>query len=276
MPAFDLEQRAVAALIAMIVSVPIVGGCGDSGPRESVTKTRGTIERKSAAKQGPASDAAMEMAPASEASDWRPLAGDENFAGKPLDAWAAEWLRWSYAQTSCDDPTFDQDGSRCGLYQDPASPVFFLATGDAGTVRTKCEVPEGKAILAPLAAASWDNAGVPEDAQLSDDRLEESVAKIVASLTQAFLRADGNELNDVAEYIVEPYKLEYTVPPPPNWFSCSGLSDVHGKVGPSYVGGAFVLLPPPSSGSHTLEYGATVYVEGIKSVNDVKATLTIR
>jgi hypothetical protein len=221
-------------------------------------------------------DAAASSASAIVDAEWSPLAADASFEGKSLQDWIVAWARWGYAQTSCDDPAFDKDGSQCGLYQDPDSPVFFLATGDVGTERTLCEVPAGKAILVPLATTSWDNAGTDDADQLSEQQLREQVAGIVDSIVELSLRVDEREVADLSAYVVGPYKFSYTVPPKPNWYTYNGYPSVEGKVDPSFVGGAFVLLPPPTRGRHELHYRGALYVYGMKSENSVTMTLTVR
>jgi hypothetical protein len=93
-------------------------------------------------------------------SDWLPLSASELYDGKTLAEWGVEYTRWSYAQTSCDSPASDQDGSLCDLYQDPESPVFFLDYSPTKRVRTKCQIPRGRAIVVPIMTFSSDNAGV--------------------------------------------------------------------------------------------------------------------
>jgi hypothetical protein len=205
----------------------------------------------------------------SSSEAWLPLAATEPYADQTLDAWATAWMRWSYAQTSCDDPAYDEDGSLCALYQDPDSPVFFLQLGAPGTQRTRCIIPRGKAIVVPMDAFANDNAGV--DPPLPDSDLLASVVEVKASMRDQHVVADGLPVVDVERRGVGPIEYDYWVPPAPNWFTCNGIPDVADRqVKPSYFAGYFALFPPPSAGRHTLEYaGVATLDEQVLSLNVV-------
>jgi len=197
------------------------------------------------------------------APPWTPLGATASYEGRTLEEWVIEWARWRYAQTTCDDPFFDEDGSLCALYQDPASPVFFLAKGPGDPVRTKCRIPSGKAILVPLTNLLGDNAGVlPEDI-MTEEEMKETMLLYVQSMRELLLEADGQEIQHLERHSIGPTKYTYVVPPPPNAYSCSASDvEVQGLVDPAFAGGTFVLLPPPTKGEHSVVHGGTGTVFG--------------
>lgn len=188
------------------------------------------------------------------------LPADESYQDKTLEEWAIEYMRWSFAQTSCESAADDPDGSLCRLYQDPESPVFFLQRDSFDTAqpsridRTRCEIPGGKAILVPVAAFSNDNAGVRKP--LSEDELRQSVSKSKESIRSLVFEADGEKI-DLAGRDVGPVMFGYRVPAAPNAYSCNeqdGVEDV--DVEPSFFAGYFALIAPPAPGSHRIEYAS--------------------
>jgi hypothetical protein len=209
-------------------------------------------------------------------SGWRPLHADETYNGKRLEDWSQAWMQWLLTQNSCDDPTYDKDGSACTLYQKRDAEVFFLATGDAGTVRPNCSLPVGSAVIVPLAPEWADNGGLPDDDKQTDQELQRFVADMVASTVDLSLRVDGQDIDQSELKILAPQRYSYVAPQSPNWFSCNGYLPTEGEVSPAYFGGAFAILPPPEAGEHELVYGGTTYVDGMKLVNEVRVTLTVQ
>lgn len=194
-------------------------------------------------------------------SSWAPLAADESYEGKSLAEWGVQYSRWSYAQTSCDSPAFDQEGSLCGLYQDPESPVFFLDYSPTKRLRTKCRIPVGKAIVIPIMTFSNDNAGV--EPPKSNDELIQMTVDVLESMRDLKLRVDGKTIHDIAERKIEPTKYEYTLPPAPNWYACNGMEGVEGiTVDPSYFAGYVAVFPPPEPGVHELQYAGVLSFNG--------------
>jgi hypothetical protein len=190
-------------------------------------------------------------------SSWAPLAADQTYEGKTLGEWAIEYGRWSYSQTSCDSPAFDQDGSLCGLYQDPESPVFFFDYSPTERMRTKCRVPAGKAIVVPILTFSYDNAGV--DDPVGEDELRGATKVTLESMRDLKLKVDNRTVRDLAERAFGPIAWDYKLPPAPNWYSCNGTDDVgEMTVNPSFMSGYVAVFPPPDPGIHELQYGGVM------------------
>jgi hypothetical protein len=192
-------------------------------------------------------------------NDWEPLVPGEAYEGRSASEWAAGWMQWSTAATDCDLPIFDKDGSWCTLYQPDDEPVFYFQTGYATANRTECIVPRGKAILVPLVPYFDDQVGRGPD--LTSERLEQEAHVLQSSVRDLWLRYDDREPDRALEdWVVGPIKSSYVLPPPPNMYACSAgeLSELAGPIEPAYVGGAFVIFPPPPAGTHTIEYGGTL------------------
>lgn len=194
----------------------------------------------------------------------RVLPPTEPYAGKSLEEWAIEYIRWSYSQTTCDSAVSDRDGSLCRLYQeDSDSPVFFFEHSDYGdtrstmTTRTECTVPAGKAILVPVAVFVVDNTEV--ETPRSDAELQELALDVQDSMRSLLLEADGVAITDLRERGVGPTRSSYSLPPPNNFFSCTGVDGVGDTtIEPAYIVGLFALFEPPAPGLHQLEYASVL------------------
>jgi hypothetical protein len=195
----------------------------------------------------------------SDTNSWVAYEPTYAFEGKTLEQWAVEWARWEYANTTCDEPDVDEDGSKCGLYQPTGGPVFFLAGGTALTTRKKCVVPKNKALLLPLSAYMTDNTGVPQGSKWSTMELKAHAADAKSSMTDMHLVSDGVEASGLERYGIGPTQYTYDVPPEPNWFSCNGQPGVTGTIDPAVVAGYFVLMPAPNPGMHELEYAGVSF-----------------
>jgi hypothetical protein len=202
---------------------------------------------------------------------WSPLAASERYNGKTIEEWAVEWTRWGFAQTECEkDTRFDKTGEWCGEHQPEDAPVFFFDSGPMGTVRSSCRVPEGKAIVLPVAMYSIDNAGEPEPTP--DDELLAVAMQARESARDMVLELDGHVVSDLDDRRIGPLKSSYHVPPAPNWFSCHRIMDLGDvTVEPVFISGVLVVLPPPEPGEHTVRYGATLT---FRSGNQVRYEVT--
>lgn len=211
----------------------------------------------------------------------RVLAPGETYAGKSLEEWAIEYLHWSYSQTTCDNPISDRDGSHCSLKQeDSDSPVFFFERSDYGdtrpitTTRTECSVPVGKAILVPVSVYIVDNAEV--ETPRSDAKLQELAADVQDSIRSLLLEADGVSIADLRERAVGPTRSSYSLPPPDNYFSCTGVDGVGDTtIEPAYIAGVFALFEPPASGMHEVEYAGLLTERYSDYSYDVKAKFRV-
>lgn len=206
---------------------------------------------------------------------WEPVPSDGRYAGLTHAQWAIEWGRWAYAQTDCNFPDLDSDGSRCGAFQDRDGPAFFFAGGAPGTERTRCRVPADKVIVLPLALYMVDNAGVPDAEQLTESEMIEKAAGVLATMTELSLVIDGVEQGELESFAVEPTRFGNELPPEPNRYSCQNMPGVTGQVDPSVITGYFVVMPEPPPGTHELEYGGVTYFGRRAIANKVKTRFTV-
>lgn len=194
----------------------------------------------------------------------RIVAADEPYAGKSLEQWAIAYTRWSYSWRSedCLSAESDEDGSHCGLGQDSESPVFFFASCDDSDLRntvvnrSRCRVPEGRAIMVPISFVTDDDAVSEEKRPASE--IEASVAAIKETMGELLLVADGVKIDDLSSYALGPTMLAYDLPSAPNWYTCNGWGEAIGEmeVNPSYLAGYFALFEPPAAGAHEVEYAS--------------------
>jgi len=211
--------------------------------------------------------------PSADASIWEPYAATENIAGRSLDEWAVEWNRWTYAQTSCDSPWTDIDGSQCGLYQDEDSPVFFLTFAPSETPRSKCKLPSDKFIFVPVITVTVDNVG--EEPPLEAEELERDAMDGLESMRDQMLVVDGSSF-PMEEHVVAPIKHTALLPAAPNYYTCQGVEGYENlTLDPVYVAGYFALLPPPGPGKHTLSYAGAQDIYGVSQVSQANMQLTV-
>lgn len=211
------------------------------------------------------------------ASTWEPLAPDASFDGMTLQEWAIGWMRWYAAANSCVMPLFDDDGSKCALYQPDDEGIFYFQLGAAPTVRKRCVVPEGHGIVVPLEGFFIDNVG--RDVSVDATQLKNEADAAQASIRDLALRYDGHEPDrSLDEWLVTPIESSYVLPPPDNIYTCSSPPvQAQGEIKPAFVGGAFVVFPPPEKGStHTIEYGGTITTSfGAEDRSYVTSTFTV-
>ena len=179
--------------------------------------------------------------------------------GKSYAEWSLDWVSYvnSVSPPECISPLMDDSGASCGLYQDEASPVFFLAGNYVGvSIRDNCVAPAGKALFFPLINVWGDNAGVPEDMLLSESDLKAYVESNFdrCYVDQLRLEVDGESVADLAKGGVRSAAYTLELAPMENIYTCGGMDDVEGEF-PGYVSGYWAMLAPLDAGEHTLEFG---------------------
>ena len=182
--------------------------------------------------------------------------------GNADDAWGTLWWKWVYdmPQTAgkCFIPFQDPTGASCRTGQ--SGDVFFLAGTSAGTVvRDQCTIPSGKAIFFPILTFDADNGGVPQNMLMSDAALMGVVQMQMDAVPVSGLSAefDGAPIMDLARFRTDLTMFDYTLSPEPNTYTCEGAMGVTGTISPSYQAGYYIMLPPPSLGSHTLHFAGS-------------------
>lgn len=191
--------------------------------------------------------------------------------GKSYAEWAAGWVSYVYSESppECANPFTDSTGKDCVLYQDPASPVFYLV-GNFGGVsrRDACPIPSDKALFLPIINVWGDNAGVPPEMVLSD-------ADLKAYAQQNFDAYDTSSLKLNIDGQPVPHLERTAIPVTPyvakleagkNPYACMGISDVQGDF-PGYLAGYWALIPPLGKGKHDVTFGG--HVASSTPANDV-------
>lgn len=266
------SRASVRALTAVAL---LVASCADVG-EESPTQAGQTRDAEVNAEERTRDSGRAIYQPPVQHSDWRPLQRDTVYEGKTLDEWVLEWAHWSLSQTNCDSPSVDDDGSFCLLYQDSTSPVFFFADGKYKTQRTRCRVPSGKAILVPLTQFISNPDEVPSDDWFTDAPPEERIRQVQNSMRDLKLRVDGFTVQELNDQSVGPLRFSHEFPAGKNYFSCMKRTfELEGRFEPLYIVGYFVLFPPPTVGSHILEYGGSLSYPNYDSVQQVSSTFIV-
>ena len=180
--------------------------------------------------------------------------------GKTYAEWATDWLTYIYKMSppECFNAIVDDSGEKCGLYQDPESPVFFLVGNYGGvTRRTGCRVPKDKALFFPIINAWGDNAGVPPEMQLSETELQNYADQTFVTYDTASLQlvVDGKKVTHLERGEVRNLHYVVTLKAGETPYDCMGISGVEGDF-PGYAAGYWALLSPLSSGEHTVVFGA--------------------
>jgi hypothetical protein len=171
--------------------------------------------------------------------------------------WAVTWWQWIYSQPGSQGATFDATGANCSVAQDPASPVFFLAGDEGGTVvRPDCAFSSSKAIFFPILNGGADNAGVPVAQQETTAQLQATAQQELDNITPSSLKVswDDKPLDNPTAGKEGPTQFSYSLPYGDNFWSAVGLPGVSGTIDPAFTVGYWVMLPPQPAGAHTLRF----------------------
>lgn len=268
------QSRAfVRTLTAVAV---LVASCSDDGEKSPAQGGESRDTQVDAGDNSRDGGRSMDYELPVQPSDWPPLERDAIYEEKTIDEWVLEWAHWSLSQTNCESPVFDDDGSLCLLYQDPTSPVFFLAGGKYKTERTRCRLPAGKAILVPLTQFISNPEEIPADDWFTDAPPEERARQIQSSMGDLELRVDGFAVQELHAQSVGPLRFAHAFPPGKNYFACMERTfELEGTIDPLYIVGYFVLLPPPTVGRHRLEYGGSLSHPNYDYVEQVSSTFIV-
>lgn len=184
------------------------------------------------------------------------LSPEQNHYGKSYADWNAAWWQWYYRAPGTTHPVTDPTGKYCGVSQDAASPVFFLAGTSGGVAKRACTIPANKALFFPLLNIASDNGGVPKDEWATAVELEADLKDWGKSVRSSFLIVDGVRFDDLhPNYLVPVTRFKYDVPAGDNIYAAQGAQGVSGTVDPSFSTGVYVMLPPLSPGKHTVRFG---------------------
>jgi hypothetical protein len=173
-------------------------------------------------------------------------------AGQTLDQWVVAWQRWALGQTAGADAFTDQTGARAGTNQ--SGPVYFLggppqAPSGLYSGSRSFQVPTGKYLFFPVCSIVTLGAVDPGYAS----NAQECDLLVTNTLNPDVLTLDGDQQGSslIATHR-ERSPVDFTataVANNPNGFPAGTYTDVN-------TGGYFVMIEPPSPGTHTLYFHA--------------------
>ena len=179
-------------------------------------------------------------------------------AGETMSEWTAYFWQWAYSFSVPHDPFSDPTGA---VYSNQAGPVCAIGS----TVATQISVPDGCFILIPLVAAEVSQAELGFNNTAADlFNAAQNNANLIDSL---FATLDGSAVSNLFAYREVSPVFQF-VGAPNNFFVQYG-----GPVGPSGLAvsdGYFLMLAPPSPGTHLLSCGGTL------SAFDYSASTTLQ
>lgn len=194
--------------------------------------------------------------------------------GQTYSQWSVEWWQTMMAQPTTDNPGIDFTGANCALGN--SAGIFFLAgdfTGSSTPVHRTCTVPANRPLLVPITNVECSNieaypfyGATPGDrAGCARSIMDDTV------LSSLSLTIDGRAVPDLTRF---------RFASPPFVFTQPSSNNLTGAVGPtsaqSASDGYWVLLAPPSPGTHVLHFTSLV-VDGsvIYFPQDITYTLTV-
>jgi hypothetical protein len=162
---------------------------------------------------------------------------------------SARWWQWLLSIPAAVNPNLDQSGANCALGQ--YDDVWFLAGAFGGTVVRTCTVPAGKPIFFPLInTISFKPSG--SETLLDLRQLAATFIDSVNSLTCVF---DGTDcVQNLLTFRVR--SPSFTVIAPAKGLLPPGKLSVPGNTDPLVSDGYWLLLSPPTSGPHTIQFTA--------------------
>jgi hypothetical protein len=131
-----------------------------------------------------------------------------------------------------------------------------------------------QAILFPLDYFYADGLSDPFGFNTPPDERRSEAELVRQSMRDWKLIVDGLHIDSLDQFAVGPLELTQTLPAGDNYYTCSGKEDVPAVVDPIYLVGHFALLPPPSPGTHRIEFGGTYSYSGWDYVNSVDFTFS--
>ncbi len=199
--------------------------------------------------------------------------------GKTYAEWNESWWQWFFSVPASKNPGLATDGPvDCSVGQ--SGHVWFLAGQflSGGTFTRSCTISVGKALFIPLINSWADN--VCNTPPLPVDQLRVSAASEVFPPANLHASIDGNALTNLESYRAISPEFNYTLPPSPdNVIDAAFGVSLPGPCWPSLTvtsavaDGFYIMLPPLSAGSHSINFGGS----GPKGFTlDVTYNLTVK
>jgi hypothetical protein len=195
-----------------------------------------------------------QAAPKAEAP--KVLPPNSNAYGMGYDALAADWLEWVTSIPNVSSPLSDTDGSYAAVGQ--GGRVWFLAGNLAGgSVARTVTVPTGQALFFPIMNYFWVN--TPELGDNPWSRAQEAYVRSVLAgymdtAQNLVLQIDGRTIPHVYELLRAASTVGTCMLPPPG----DNLFGANIGMHPCVADGFWALLPPMSTGKHTIHFGGVI------------------
>jgi hypothetical protein len=182
-----------------------------------------------------------------------------NAYGRSYGEWSAAWWQWAYGIPVPANPLFDETGALCGSGQ--SGKVWFLAgvfNASGTAVRNDCVIPAGKALFVPILNGECSNV---EGNGSTEAEWRACAAAQMDLATDLSADIDGTPIREVAQYRVQSPRAFGLLLPGNNILQLFGFNAPAGECFTSGSGctpyhsvadGYYLLLPPPSAGSHTI------------------------
>src|ERR671923_619901 len=133
---------------------------------------------------------------------------EENPFGKPWDTWTEDWWKWILSIPKDRNPIYDTTGENCNVDQKNPN-VWFLAGALSGSVKRKCSIPAGKAILVPIAVNECSRAEFKKETDLAECA---SSGNVVISMA-ASINGESIEKSELEKYRVKTREFNLSICP---------------------------------------------------------------
>ncbi len=190
--------------------------------------------------------------------------------GKTYAEWGVAWMQWFWSAPFDVSPALDETGEFISYGQSGSvwflSPSFFEGTERFATI------PTGKMLFIDIAAdieGTWLGTGETEE------ELRAVAAYAVDNLVSVTLTVDGNVLQNIELYRIQPAEPFSLTIPDNNLFQAFGFDMPAGTYDGAVYDGYFAMLAPLSAGQHTIVVSSE-WGDPDPYFNDVTFYLTVQ
>jgi len=172
--------------------------------------------------------------------------------GMTYGEWSGAWWQWALSIPAKAYPPMDPDGAQCGTLQ--RGQVWFLAGTGAGSVTRTCTIPSGRAILIPIINYLNDYPCPepppfqPAPGQSIDAFLAAGAAQVVDFVDLLEAELDGRPVVNLTTFRARSPLIGFTAAANLQVFD----SCITGSPQLGVSDGYWIMLKPPSVGTHTL------------------------
>lgn len=162
--------------------------------------------------------------------------------GLSYGEWSVKWWQWVLSIPADKSPIIDKSGAYCATNQNNSNAWFLVGSGGGEVVRT-CTIPAGKAIFFPIINVECSYA---EDSSAKTEQdLRNCAREDQNKVTYLRVTIDGVNIQNLTKYRTDSPLFNFTTPE-------KGLFDLKSVSTQGVSDGYFVMLKPPSPGSHEL------------------------